>query len=193
MSHSEPTDYLRLLIQDNDWEAIPEKFITREGREARITNGRCYLPIESKHGVAVLNKPASPLLLWVATKFLIYCARTISSIEAYNSWMSIFSELSARGFLAKSEVCVHPEIFKEALISQVNHVLQKLRVEHKLHRAYRLISFYVWAAEYYPELGFCTIYAHELDQLSIPGNIKGALFVQMTEKRVLSTQHLKFL
>jgi hypothetical protein len=174
MSHSEPTDYLRLLIQDNDWEAIPEKFITREGREARITNGRCYLPIESERGVLILEGHCSPILSWAATKYLIYRARTTSSMEGNNSWRSIFTELAPRDFLSKSASCVHPEIFKEALISQVNHVLLKLRAELKLHRAYRLISFYVWAAEYYPDLGFCPMYAHELGQLSIPGNIKGA-------------------
>lgn len=75
MSLSEPSDYLRLLIVDNDWEEIPESFITREGREARINQGRCYLPIESEAGVVRLDIPASPLLKWVATKYMIQCAK----------------------------------------------------------------------------------------------------------------------
>ncbi len=38
---------------------------------------------------------------------------------------------------------------------------------------YRPVQWYVWCAENYPEVGFCSAYALELDAMSVPGNPKG--------------------
>lgn len=172
MFHSR-SDYLTQLIADNEWVDLPAEFVTREGKMASYVEGKWYLPIESKRGVILASRISSPLLNWVTIKYMIYVAQTISSIESLNSWESVCGELRHRNFFVSSKDCIHPEIMKVALISQMEWTLANLKEQRKLWRGYRLVQWYIWCAENFPELGFCVIYARELDEMIIPGNPKG--------------------
>lgn len=173
MSLFNASPYLSQLLADNQWAEPPEEFVTREGKLARLVEGKWYLPVEARRGVIKTERIPCVLLNWVATKYMVYLATTVSSIEALNSWECICGELKFRDFLRKSASCIHPEILRSALIEQVERTIEKLKIERKLHRIYRLIQWYLWGAEHYPELGFCVLYAQELDEMVIPGNEKG--------------------
>lgn len=164
---------LERFIADNEWAQLPERFVTREGRQARLLEGCCYLPVESRRGRIKLDREASPLLLWVVTKYLIHRAQTTSSIEALNTYSSIFSELTD-AFLRSTQALDDPTLFQSQLIARIDQVIAELRRAEKLSRCYRLIQFYIWASEHYPELGYCPRYGWHLDALVIPGNPKGA-------------------
>ncbi|MDH1869272.1 hypothetical protein N5D83_21045 [Pseudomonas chengduensis] len=174
MFHSN-SPYLTDLIVDNQWEQIPQEFITREGRKASFDEvaGKLYLPIESRHGVINLRQISNPILLWVVIKYLVHLARVVSSITAMNGWNDIVRVLKAREFLSKSASCVCPEIMQEALISQVVWAIAHYAQEGKLWCIYRFVQWYIWSAECYPELGFSIGYAFELEEMAIPGNPKG--------------------
>lgn len=173
MSLFSASPYLSQLLADNSWAEPPTEFITREGKRARLIDGKWHLPIEAKRGLINLDRMPCVLLKWVSTKYIVYLSQTVSSISAFNSWESICSELSDRSFFNASASCIHPEILKPALIEQMERMICKLKVERKLWRAYRPVQWYIWGAEHYPELGFCVLYAQELDEMSIPGNPKG--------------------
>lgn len=64
-------------------------------------------------------------------------------------------------------------VLKQNLISLFEMALSEARKEHRLWAMYRPIQWYVWCAENYPEIGFCPVYALELDAISVPGNPKG--------------------
>lgn len=179
---------LEKLIDDNGWAATPETFVTREGRQAKIIDGCCYLPIESQGSRVRLNRPASPLLLWVATKYIVLRAQTISSIDASNCWGSIFGELT-RAFVEITQEVFDPAVFQDLLVARMQKLIIDMRRLQRLHRCYRLIQFYIWAAQNYPELGFCPVYAWELDAMIIPGNPKGAA-VRSDDPEVGALHHL---
>ncbi|VXC55336.1 conserved hypothetical protein [Pseudomonas sp. 8BK] len=163
------------LIFDNGWEALPESFITREGRKALMDEreGRLYLPIESARGVINLRQVLCPILNWVVVKFVVHQVRCVSSIAGFNAWNDIVRILKFREFLSKSSRCEYPEILEEALISQVEWVMAHYTQAGSLWNIYRFVQFYIWAAEHYPELGFSAAYADELQEMTIPGNPKG--------------------
>lgn len=163
------------LIMDNGWEEIPDSVVTREGRTAVMSEraAKLYLPVESSRAVINLKQIACPILRWVVVKFVIAQIRSVSSIEGLNAWKSIIHGLSFRSFLLKSEKCDSPEILEHALISQVEWVINHYVKSGALWNVYRLVRFYVWSAEHYPELGFSVAFASELEEMSIPGNPKG--------------------
>lgn len=173
MSLFNASPYLSQLLADNSWAEPPTEFVTREGKLARLIGGKWHLPVQSCKGLVDINKYGSALLRWAVTKYMVQLAQTVSAIEALNSVKSIFSELNHRDFFQLSTTCIHPEILRPALIEQMERMICKLKAERKLWRAYRPVQWYIWGAEHYPELGFCIIYAQELDEMSIPGNPKG--------------------
>ena len=62
---------------------------------------------------------------------------------------------------------------RDNLISVIENAISKARAHHRLWALYRPIQWYIWCAENYPDLGFCSAYAMELDSMIIPGNPKG--------------------
>ncbi len=163
------------LIVDNGWEKIPNYFVTREGRNAVVSERerRLYLPVESKHGVIKLDNIPCLILRWVLIKYVIHVSRVVSSISGLNVWNDVLRILKFRGFLAKSANCEFPDILEEALISQVEWVINHYVQAGSLWSVYRFVQFYIWSAENYPELGFSVGFASELEEMSIPGNPKG--------------------
>jgi hypothetical protein len=75
--------------------------------------------------------------------------------------------------LTKSAKCKYPEILEQALVGQVEWVINYYAQAGALWNIYRFVQFYIWSAEHYPELGFNVAFASELEDMSIPGNPKG--------------------
>lgn len=173
MSFFSASPHLEQLVADNDWAEIPEEFVTREGRLAKLIGDKWHLPCEHLDGNVNIHKYGSPILQWVVTKYMIHVAQVTSSIHSYNGVIEIYATLRHRDFFTKSFSCVDPELLKVALIEQFEILILRLKEERKLWRAYRPIRWYIWAAENYPELGFCEQYASELDCMKIPGGPKG--------------------
>ena len=164
---------LEQLVSDNGWAEIPDEFVTREGKLAKLIEGRWYLPCDTSEARINLSKYGSPILQWVVAKYMIHLAEVNSSIHSYESVKCIHYELKHRDFFKKSAECITPEILKHALIAQMEIMISTLKAQKKLWRAYRPIRWYLWGAENYPELGFCESYACELDAMKIPGGPKG--------------------
>lgn len=164
---------LEQLVSDNGWAEIPDEFVTREGRLAKLIEGKWYLPCETHSGAVNISRFGSPILQWLLTKYMIHIAQVNSSIYSYTVVTEVYSLLNHRDFFKKSTSCIHPDILKPALIAQMELMITKLKAECKFWRAYRPIRWYIWAAEHYPELGFCESYACELDAMKIPGGPKG--------------------
>ncbi|SDJ32815.1 hypothetical protein [Pseudomonas abietaniphila] len=164
---------LEQLVSDNDWADIPEQFVTREGRLAIINEGAWYLPCETQSGRINTIRFGSPILQWVATKYMIHLAQTTSSIHALNSINQTFALLNHRNFFMRSTYCFDPDLLKLALIEQMRIMIAQVKKDRNLWTAYRPVRWYIWGAETYPELGFCEEYASELDAIKIPGGPKG--------------------
>lgn len=164
---------LEQLVADNGWAEIPEEFVTREGKLAKLIEGKWFLPCETLSGVLDIRRFGSPVLQWVLTKYMIHVAQVTSSIDSYNAVNEAYFLLKHRDFFKKSISCTDPEILKPALIAQMEMMIIQLKEERKLWRAFRPIRWYIWGAEHYPELGFCEGYACELDAMTIPGGPKG--------------------
>jgi len=164
---------LEQLVSDNGWAEIPDEFVTREGKLAKLIEGRWYLPCETLGGRVDLRRFGSPILQWLFAKYMIYQAQVNSSISAHHLTFEIFALLNHRDFFQKSISCLDPELLKPALIAQMEIMISTLKAQKKLWRAYRPIRWYLWGAENYPELGFCETYAYELDAMKIPGGPKG--------------------
>ncbi|WP_077508788.1 hypothetical protein [Pseudomonas sp. A25(2017)] len=164
---------LEQLVSDNGWAEIPEEFVTREGKLAVIKEGRWFLPCETRAGWVNIRRFGSPILQWLMAKYMIHTAQVTSSIHAVSCVDAVYSQLKERDFFNKAVVCADPLLLKPALIEQMERMLTRLKIKRQLWNAYRPIRWYLWCAEHYPELGFCEIYASELDSLRIPGGPKG--------------------
>lgn len=85
----------------------------------------------------------------------------------------IFAEFFSAQLAYGVEDDIDINLLKERLISLAENAISSARKNHRLHAMYRPIQWYIWCAEKYPELGFCTAYAMEIDSMTIPGNPKG--------------------
>ncbi|MCE1004387.1 hypothetical protein [Pseudomonas sp. NMI1173_11] len=164
---------LEQLVADNGWAETPDEFVTREGKLAKIIDGRWRLPCENHYGSVNIRDFGSPILQWVVAKYMVYVAQTVSSVNSFNNMSEIKALLAHRDFFSKSRACLDPDLLKPALITQMEIMIERLKLERKLWRAYRPVCFYIWGAENYPELGFCESFANYLDCMKIPGGPKG--------------------
>lgn len=164
---------LEQLVSDNGWAEIPQEFVTREGRLAILSEGRWFLPCETRKGWVNIERFASPILKWLMAKYMIHTAQVASSIHAAGCVDAVYYQLKHRDFFSASSACTDPDLLKPALIEQMELMLARLNIKCQLWDAYRPIRWYLWGAENYPELGFCEDYAAELDAMKIPGGPKG--------------------
>lgn len=84
-----------------------------------------------------------------------------------------FQDIWVKFFRNNIEAMNSAQDIEETLISVVENAINLSRAEHKLWTLYRPVQWYLYGAEYYPELGFSTAYASILETMSIPGNPKG--------------------
>lgn len=159
------------LFEFYQWEIIPDKVTTAEGYTLDTVGDDWHFPY-------TLSGSATGYFSQVESVFArkalqLYCldrARTVSSHAAavmfQDCWQTILS-------LPQAKLLSDGPSFQETLISLFKNAISSAREKRKLWRMYRPIRWYVWCSENYAELGFCEVYALELDSIVVPGNPKG--------------------
>lgn len=165
---------LAKLIEENEWSDIPSKIITREGHTVDTSNDQWHLPYSMRaHSTLDFNNIINPYLRWVTKRYIQEKIQTTSTHAGYSNFQDIKREfLRLQNDYGLIENLSKPEL-ENKLISIVEHRISQARSKHRLWALYRPIQWYIWCAENYPELGFCSAYAIELDSMILPGNPKG--------------------
>ncbi len=159
---------LAQLFDDYQWEPIPATATTAEGHVLYAGSGDWHFPY-------AISSANTAHFSWINSNFArvalqLYCleqARVVSCHAAYSSFKDTW------GLIFRDHESFGDADFKSGLISLFESAINKTKQAKKLWMMYRPIQWYVWCAEYYPELGFCEAYALELDSMRIPGNSKG--------------------
>jgi hypothetical protein len=165
---------LAQLIEDNGWTEIPPKITTREGRTVETANNKWHLPYSMKaHTSLDFNTIHNASLRWITKRYIQEKIQTTSTHAGYSAFQDIKREfLRFQKDTGLLDTLSNTEI-QDKLISLVEHRISLARSKHRLWALYRPIQWYIWCAENYPELGFCSAYAMELDSMIVPGNPKG--------------------
>ncbi|HEP8911465.1 TPA: site-specific integrase [Pseudomonas aeruginosa] len=159
---------LARLFDDFQWEDIPAIVTSAENLSFSTEQEDWHLPYTMRVNATLrfsLIKSA-----YAKKSLQLYCldrARTVSCHSALMTFEECWSSI------LKGRELTDGEQFKDALISCFESAINKAKRDKRLWVMYRPIRWYVWCAEYYPELGFCAAYALELDSMRIPGNPKG--------------------
>lgn len=165
---------LAKLFEENKWVDIPSKIITREGHTVDTSSNQWHLPYSMRaHSTLNFSNITNSSLRWVTKRYIQEKIQTTSTHAGYSNFQDIKREFlrfqNNHGLienLSKIEL-------ENNLISIVENRISQARSKHRLWALYRPIQWYIWCAENYPELGFCSAYAMELDSMILPGNPKG--------------------
>jgi hypothetical protein len=165
---------LTRLIEDNEWVDIPSKIITREGHTVNSSGNQWHLPYSMKaHPILDFNNIINLALRWVTKRYIQEKIQTTSTHAGYSNFQDIKREfIRFQNDYGLIENLSNTEL-ENKLISIVENRISQARAKHRLWALYRPIQWYIWCAENYPELGFCSAYAMELDSMILPGNPKG--------------------
>ncbi|WP_442782735.1 hypothetical protein [Collimonas fungivorans] len=159
------------LVKANGWRNVPTSVISREGVTINLDEDRWTLPITNRAGSRLnFSKIKNRILRWALKTYVIHRIERVSTAAGSKAYESVW-----RCFLRRQvdfDIAEGPE-FRLNFISLIEAVIWKARRDHKLYQIYEAIRWYLWSAENYPELGFCPIYALELDSMTIPGGPKG--------------------
>lgn len=162
------------LIEENEWVDISSKITTREGHIIDTSSSQWHLPYSMRgHATLDFNVIINPSLRWVTKRYIQEKIQITSTHAGYSNFQDIKREFlrfqndySLLENLSKIEV-------ENKLISIIEHRISLARTKYRLWALYRPIQWYIWCAENYPEIGFCSAYAMELDSMVLPGNPKG--------------------
>lgn len=162
------------MIELNDWLDIPKIITSREGHAVDTSKNVWHLPYTVRERASIdFGKIVVSSIRWVTQRYIQDRLECTSTHAGYTAFTYIWTELFR--YQSDFEVIegLDYEELKKRLISLFEKALSEARKEHRLWAMYRPIQWYVWCAENYSELGFCTAYALELDSISVPGNPKG--------------------
>jgi hypothetical protein len=165
---------LEQLIEHNGWPEIPLQITTREGRVVETANNKWHLPYSMRaHASLDFSTIHHASLRWITKRYIQEKIQTTSTHAGYSAFQDIkreFLRFQQDGGLLDA---FSSDEIKNKLISLVEYRISRARSKHRLWALYRPIQWYIWCAENYPELGFCSAYAMELDSMIVPGNPKG--------------------
>lgn len=147
---------------------IPNRFVTREGVEVDSSTEEWVVATTSRVSRINFSRIEDCRIAWTCKRYAIHRMQTASAGEGVGFY-SAFCEL----ILPRLVVTSDAEASKESLMQAVSAAIKDLRERQKIWRIYRIIRWYVWCADRFPELGFQLEYADELDQMVIPGDPKG--------------------
>lgn len=128
---------------------------------------------QRNHSTVSFEKIKNPAIKWIIKRYIQEKIQTTSSNEGYTSFWTINSEVFSK--FKEFEITLEMEYsqIKFNLIKLMECCISNAREGQRLWAMYRPIQWYIWCADNYPEIGFCTAYAMELDAISVPGNPKG--------------------
>lgn len=165
---------LEQTILDNEYMALPEEVIDREGMRVDIRGDIWSLNGGSQSRDTInIGRYRSSFLRYAVSRYLITRIEKVSPVECTNVHNDIVSCLIESGFLASDEEPIPFDDFQNSLIATLHNSLRRFRSQNKIHRFYRVARWYIWCADHIPELGFCTETALEFSRIKIPGNQKG--------------------
>ena len=125
------------------------------------------------HSTLDFNNIINSSLRWATKRYIQEKIQTTSTHAGYSNFQDIKREfLRFQNDYGLIESLSNIEL-ENKLISIVENRISQARAKHRLWALYRPIQWYIWCAENYPELGFCSAYAMELDSMILPGNPKG--------------------
>lgn len=144
------------------------QIITREGKRVDTHSDLWHLPYSIRDSSINFEKIQSENLRSVLKLHVKDRLERISCHSGYASFNDVWREI-LRNWNADSTDFSE----QEYLILLFEKAINKARKNHSLWALYRPIQWYLWSAEFYPELGFSNAYALELEAMQIPGNPKG--------------------
>lgn len=160
---------LNSLIDQLGWLDTPNSIVTREGKVVDTSDEIWNLPYAIWKSSSIdFTKIENEKLRWSVKSYVRDRLERGSSHAGFSVFQLVYTE-----FLRFSPDFDADDDFKDQLISLIEARIAEARKEHRLWALYRPIQWYIYCAENYPELGFCTAYAMELEGMSIPGNPKG--------------------
>jgi len=160
---------LNELIDLYGWLDVPNTIITREGKEVNSSNDIWHLPYSIwKSSTLDFSKVRNRKLRWATKSYVKDRLERGSTHAGYSVYQHVYTE-----FLRFATHIGDSGDFTQKLISLIESRISIARKDHRLWALYRPIQWYIYCAEYYSELGFCTAYALELEGMTIPGNPKG--------------------
>ncbi|NOQ63468.1 MAG: hypothetical protein GQ582_03025 [Methyloprofundus sp.] len=162
---------LNKLIHDHGWLGSFSTIVSREGKEIDSSGEKWALPYSIWENTTVdFTKIENTKLRWALKSYVKDRLERVSVHAGHSTFSHVFNEFlkyeSEFGILAKGD-------FKDQLISLIEKSISDARTGHRLWALYRPIQWYLYCAENYPELGFCSAFALELEGMSTPGNPKG--------------------
>ncbi|WP_155857495.1 hypothetical protein [Acinetobacter sp. TTH0-4] len=158
------------FVNNQGWRDIPEFIISREGKSINLTEDSWYLPYSLRKSTIDFTDIEPVEIKWVLKKFVIDQLERVSIHSGLTSFIEVKNLILRTDVFLKRDESIE---IMDSLILAFEKAINTARSEHNLWYLYRPIQWYLYGAEYYPELGFSTAYASILETLSIPGNPKG--------------------
>jgi hypothetical protein len=106
-------------------------------------------------------------------RYAIYSVQRVSPVEAYNGLRQTVLQLSKTNAWANLSVAQSIADHAEFLRTAIFQILDSLRREKQLWLFARIRAWYLWCADYLPDLGFDSDDAYTLEAVRVPGNEKG--------------------
>ena len=166
-------DELQQLIAANGWADVPESFTSREGHLVSSDSEAWTIYTAEGKRALKFERVRHPFLKWALKRFLMIRTQAVSSIEGLNALRAIGMWVLARQDRFGIQQDDTQEDLRDRLISLMQEAIREARDNHRLWSLYRVVRWYIWCADNFPELGFSPEYANELDGIRIPGNPKG--------------------
>jgi hypothetical protein len=167
-------DSIAEIIEHNGWLNVPKIITSREGNPIDTSSDVWALPDSTRRYSSVnFGKIIEPGIRWATKRYIQNKLERTSATSGFTAFGEVWRILLRNQSEFEVIEGVPFKKLKQRCIKLVEKALSDARKEHRLWDMYLPIQWYVWCAENYPELGFCTAYALELDSITVPGTPKG--------------------
>lgn len=156
-------------------ELLPSEVIDSHGMPMDISGPVLQFNTSTTHCVLDLSVRGitNPFLDYSLRRYLAFSLRRISPIECYNSLRLntlYMSKTESWNALRTSQTL---EDHERNLNSVMAEILAYLRKRSVMYGFSRVRSWYIWCADFIPELGFDSDEAYKWQMIHVPGNRKG--------------------
>jgi integrase len=164
---------LRELIEQNGWLDVPDEIVSREGHRIDTSGDEWRLAHIGQTTNARFSRVRNSLLRWAIKRAMIRHLKVTSTHAGARVWVDVSAEVLSRQGEFRLTEDISADALRERLVALMEAAISDARASHRLWALYRVVRWYVWCADNFPEIGFCPQYANELDGMSIPSNPKG--------------------
>lgn len=193
MTNAQINDQLSGQFATLGLSSLPMEIFDRDGRRMDVS-GNVWMfntcSALSYHDWASMRL-THPVLGYALKRYVIRVVELNSSVEALNTAGAFRQLLTGNSFEPTDGINVmgtgnlvrkqwdeiqHTETLGElndGLFMLMGRVVEALRHKNALYRFHRIRAWFDWAADMFPEFGFSEELALELNQIYVPGNVKG--------------------